>query len=399
MKSLRIVAALLLCLTFAPVRGQEARYFKEGRQLVHELSGTIPADDVRVRVESDLGSVRVTGSSGREVSYRIRVRATADDASEARRLIDTLGVSAIREGDRILFTGKAYSPELLARLAVDFDLTLPRATPLLEVLTGLGDVAVHGIEGGVTIITHGGRISAGDVGGPLQVETRGGDIEVGRVRGDVRLVTGGGEVRLETATGDLVARTSGGDVRIGHVGGKVNAETGGGSVRIERASGNVIVGTNGGNIDLGRILGEVSAASAGGSIRVVSAGRGVRCETAAGLIDLGEVLGSVRAITSAGNIHVRLLGREAFAESNLQSLLGDVFVSLPESLPVTIRALVDNPVGPGIESDFPLAITREFEEFGRPIAIGEGEVAGGGSLLKIHVLGGNIVIRKAREIQ
>jgi len=397
MKRLRIVATLILCLMAAPLRGQEARYLDEGRQMVHELSGVIAADDVRVRVNTDLGSVRVNGSDERGVSYRIRVRAMSEDASEARRLIDTLGVSAIREGDRIVFSGKAYAPDQIGSLAAEFVLTLPRSTPSLEVLTGVGDVGVEGIEGGVTIITRGGRVSAGEIDGPLQIETRGGDIEVGRVRGNVRLVTGGGEVHLESTSGDLVARTSGGDVRIGHVGGRVNAETGGGSVRIERASGDVIAGSNGGNIDLGRILGEVSAATAGGSIRVVSASRGVNCETAAGLIDLAEVLGPVRAITSAGNINVHLIGREAFADSNLQSLLGDVFVSLPDSLPVTIRALVDDPVGAGIDSEFPLAITKELEEVGGPIAIGEGEVGGGGSLLKIHALGGNIVIRKARE--
>jgi hypothetical protein len=397
MKQLRIAATLVLCLLAAPLRGQEARYLNEGRQVVHELAGVIAADDAPVRVETDIGSVRITAAAGREVSYRIRVRALAGDASEARRLIDTLGVSAIRDGDRIIFSGKAYAPEHLARLTADFELTLPSATPSLEVLTGVGDVGVDGVEGEVTIITHGGRVSVGKVGGPLQVETRGGDIEVGQIRGDARLATGGGQVQLDSAIGNLVARTSGGDVLIGHVGGKVDAETGGGSVRIERASGNVTAGTNGGNIDLGRILGEVSAATAGGSIRVLSARRGVSCETAAGLIDLGEVLGPVRAITSAGNIHVRLSGHEAFADSNLQSLLGDVFVSLPASLPVTIRALVDDPVGAGIESEFPLAITRELQELGRPIAIAEGEVGGGGSLLKIHTLGGNIVIRRAEK--
>lgn len=397
MKNLRVAASLILCLMAAPLRGQEARYIEEGRQLVHELSGTITANDARVKVETDIGSVRITGSSGGDVSYRIRVRALAGDAAEARRMIDSMGVSAVRDEGQITFSGKAYAPELLARLTAEFELTLPRATPSVDVLTGVGDVGVDGIEGKVVIVTHGGRVTAGNIDGPLQAETRGGDIEVGRVRGNVRLLTGGGEVHLDTATGDLVARTSGGDMRIGHVGGKVNAETGGGSVRIERASGNVIAGTSGGNIDLGRILGAVSAASAGGSIRVISARRGVDCETAAGLIDLGEVLGPVHALTTAGNIHVRLIGREEFAESNLRSLLGDVTVSLPDSLPVTIRALVDDPVGAGIESEFPLAISRELEELGRPIAIGEGTVGGGGSLLKIQALGGNIVIRKAEE--
>jgi hypothetical protein len=397
MNRLRGAALLLPCLVVLPARGQETRYFDDGGRLVHELAGTIQAEAAGIRVESALGSVRVTGSPGREVSYRIRVRASADDRSEARRLIDAFAVSAVREGERIVFSGRTYAAESLDGLAVEFDMTVPRATPSLEVATGVGDVDLSGIEGTVSVKSHGGRVSAGDLGGPLRVETRGGDIEVGRVRGDVSLVTGGGEVRLESAAGNLVARTSGGDVRIGHVGGTVRAETGGGSVRIDRASGSVSAGTSGGNIDLGRILGEVSAASGGGSIRVLSAGRGVSCETAAGLIDLGDVPGPVRALTSSGNIHVRLLGRAAFAESNLQSLLGDIFISLSDSLPVTIRALADDPVGAGIDSEFPLAITRELESPGRPIAIGEGEIGGGGSLLKIRALGGNIVIRRARE--
>ena len=156
-------------------------------------------------------------------------------------------------------------------------------------------------------------------------------------------------------------------------------------------------GTGGGNIDLGRILGQISAMTAGGSIRVVSAGAGVQCETAAGAIELLEVLGQVRALTSVGDIRVHILGKKAFAESNLQSLLGDVFVSLPDSLPVTIHALVDAPLGVGIDSEFPLAISRELEAAGRPVAFGEGDVLGGGSLLKIRTLGGNIVIRKAKQ--
>ena len=66
---------------------------------------------------------------------------------------------------------------------------------------------------------------------------------------------------------------------------------------------------------------------------------------------------------------------------------------------MTIRALVEDPLEPGIQSEFPLVISRELEVIGHPIAIGEGKIGGGGSILKIRTLGGNIVIRKSRQTQ
>ena len=75
--------------------------------------------------------------------------------------------------------------------------------------------------------------------------------------------------------------------------------------------------------------------------------------------------------------------------------MGDVVVSLPEGLPVTIRALVDNAAGGRIRSEFPLRFTRDSEG-GGATEIAEGDIGGGGSVLKIRTLGGNIVILKAR---
>jgi hypothetical protein len=143
----------------------------------------------------------------------------------------------------------------------------------------------------------------------------------------------------------------------------------------------------------------VTAATAGGGIRVGRAGGGVKCETAAGPIVLEGFGGSVRAMSSAGSIRARLHGRTLSGDSDLQTRQGDVVVSLPEGLPITIRALVDNPVGHPIQSDFPLEVLRELAEAGRPLEVGEARIGGGGPILKLRTLNGRIVILKARDGQ
>jgi len=357
-----------------------------------EYSGVVAAPVARVRVESDLGSVRVEAGRDDRVRYRIRVRASSTGEDAARRL-EGLVVSASRSGDLLLFRGMAASPDALEGLSADFDITIPRATPRLEIWTGAGDLTVGGIDAIASLTSEAGRISVGDLAGPLEARTRGGDIEVARVRAAVRLATSGGSVRVEEAGGDVEARTSGGDVQIGRVAGRVRAETGAGFVRIESSGGDAVVVTSGGDIDLGRIEGHVSAATAGGGIRVASARGGAKCETAAGSIVLHAVDGPLRAVTSAGSIRAAIRGGGlAFSESDLQALRGDVVVSIPESIALTVRALVENSPGRGIRSDFPLNIVREAESAGRPLERAEGDIGGGGSILRIRALGGDIVI-------
>jgi hypothetical protein len=126
----------------------------------------------------------------------------------------------------------------------------------------------------------------------------------------------------------------------------------------------------------------------------------VRCESGAGPIFLKVLDGPIRAVTSAGNIQAEILpaGRTLF-DSDIQTWAGDVLLALPESPHVTIRAIVDNSKGRRIQSDFPLRIYREAEDAGRPVEIAEGAIGGGGALIKIRTLDGNIVIQKAKISQ
>ena len=391
------LALVVLCAGAATAAAQESRYYREGRHLVREITGTITAGGPAIEVTSDLGSVEVQGAPSRGVRYRIRVRTAAADDAAGRRRLDDLQISISRSGGVLSFKGEAARPIAGHGLSAEFDLTVPAATARLDVTTGAGGIAARGVEGRTTLLTRGGGIRADAIGGPLQAETRGGPIEVGSVEGTARLITAGGPVRVASAGGGLIVRTSGGDVVIGSAAATVRAETGGGSIRIEAAAGDVDAGTAGGNIELGRTGGKVVAATGGGSVRVGPAGRGVRCETGAGPITLRGVGGPVRAVTSAGSIQADFASAGAFSDSDLQTWHGDVTVILPEALPVTIRALIDNPVGHRIQSDFPLKIFRDAESAGRPMEVAEGSIAGGGSLLKVRTLGGNILILKARS--
>ena len=392
-----LLALLALCGAAAPAAAQESRYYREGRHLVREITGAIPAGAPAIQVTSDLGSVEVQGDPAAGVRYRIRVWTAAADDAAGRRRLDDLQISISRSGGVLLFKGEAARPIAGHGLSADFDLTVPAATSRIEVTTGAGGIAARGVRGRATLLTRGGGIRADGLGGPLQAETRGGSIEVGRVDGTARLITAGGSVRVGSAGGALIVRTSGGDVVIGSAGATVRAETGGGSIRLESAAGDVDAATAGGNIELGRSGGKVVAATGGGSVRVGPAGHGVRCETGAGPITLRGVGGPVRAVTSAGSIQADFASGGAFFDSDLQTWHGDVTVILPEALPMTIRALIDNPVGHRIQSDFPLKIFRDAESAGRPMEVAEGSIGGGGSLLKVRTLGGNILILKAKS--
>lgn len=387
-----------LILAAAPLPAQESRYVAEGGTLVHEVSGTIPSAAPRVEVETDLGSVRLHAAPGPEVRYTIRVKVRGGDDAASRRQLDALQLSVSRQGERLLIRGQAAGEGPWRGLSADFDLGLPAATTEVRVSTGAGDIYVRGLSGRASLSTRGGVVVADGVGQALRAVTDGGNIDIGRVRGEARLSTAGGAVRLASGGSGVIVEAAGGDVRIGRAAGPVRAETAGGNISIDSADGDVLVATNGGNIQIGRAGGRVTASTGGGSIRVASAGGGVRCETGSGPIELREVLGPIRAVTSAGSIDADLSSAAAgFAESDLQTWMGDVTIVLPESLPVTIRALVDNPLGQSIKSDFPLTISRETETTGRPTEVAEGRIAGGGSLLKVRTLAGTIKIQKVKS--
>jgi hypothetical protein len=128
----------------------------------------------------------------------------------------------------------------------------------------------------------------------------------------------------------------------------------------------------------------------------------VVAETAGGSIDLLQLRAGVRANTSAGRILAAFdAGTKTFVASQLETSMGDVYVYIPVGLALTIDAAIDAAAGHHIVTDFPLSILGDKEDFSERTIRGHGTLNGGGEVLRIRTVAGNIEIRKldARSLE
>jgi DUF4097 and DUF4098 domain-containing protein YvlB len=123
-----------------------------------------------------------------------------------------------------------------------------------------------------------------------------------------------------------------------------------------------------------------------GPVQVGSAAA-VRCESGSGGVRISNIAGPLRVTTAVGNIVASLAGGRAFANSFLETGNGDITVSIPSNLGVTIRAETD---WGRIVSDFTVLTPRVYGMR----AVAEGPVNGGGPILRIAGMGGTIFIKR-----
>jgi DUF4097 and DUF4098 domain-containing protein YvlB len=384
---------LMVSLAAALAVAQEPQLRREGRYWVVESSGHFtPAP--RLQVLSPGGNVEVRGGAA-QIAWRAVRRVRARSEAEARRLLAAHPLLTRRVGNLVELRtdpGWRYSG-----VSVDFFVDVPRTLSLADLKTAGGNLLVEGIDGQALATTAGGNISADRIGAGARLQTAGGNVSLGMIRGLLEVETAGGLISLKNAAADAILTTHGGDIIAEACEAAVRARTAGGNVRIARARGNVRAETAGGGIYVGEALSQVFAATSGGPIEVRAA-KSVQAESGAGIIRLWKVAGPVRAGTAAGNITATLApDPEAFAESLLESAIGDVVVFIPANFPVDIQAVIE---GAGrqhrILSDFPLAL-RGGEGSGRHEVVGEGRLNGGGKPLRIRTTSGNIEIRKVKQ--
>ena len=181
----------------------------------------------------------------------------------------------------------------------------------------------------------------------------------------------------------------GGDIVVQDADGPIRAETGMGMVRIERAGGTVEAVNGAGQISIGSAKGVVTASSMAGSVSIGSAA-GAHCESAAGAIRLTGIAGSMRVSTVMGSIMATLVGA-APAESYLTTGNGDITVIIPSNVGVTIQA--ENEMADTLRrivSDFPqVPVRRQGMRL-----VAEGQVNGGGPVLRILSMVGTIFIKR-----
>jgi hypothetical protein len=350
----------------------------------------------RLILRADVGTVEITPGSGNELEGRVVVRVYTGSEERARRIFEAYHLSS-RSIEGGLYVNGEFPGWMHhdSSVGVEFDVRIP-ARFNLDVETQGGDIGLEGsLLGEARLTTAGGDIHATDISGPIRVETAGGSISLGNLGARAEVRTAGGSIHIGNIRGDATIETSGGGIQVGQVEGTLRAETAGGDVVIAGAAGQVMAQTAGGQIEVGPTGGSVRAETAGGSILLRGARGRVVAETAGGSIDLLQLGAAVRANTSAGRILAEFdASAKTFAASQLETSVGDVYVYLPAGLPLTIDAAIDAAAGHHIFTDFPLNILGDKEDFSERTIRGHGMLNGGGEVLRIRTVAGNIEIRK-----
>jgi DUF4097 and DUF4098 domain-containing protein YvlB len=395
MKNLaKFVAVLLLVLPAA--LAQQTRVFGDNGNWTREITGSLEAVK-NLRVKVDLGSVRVAGGSQQGITYQIRNHSYSGSEDRARREFESYKITAYVRGDTAWIVGD-WEGGRPRHFSGEFTVTVPREMDEVKVETDGGSVETTGVTGRVNTESGGGSIKLDDIGGEVNAETGGGGIDVGNVNSDVTLQTGGGSIKIQSVRGRVSAESGGGSVTL--ISGQQDAElqTGGGSIQVDRCAGKIKASTGGGSIDLGDIGGEAEVETGGGSIRVNSAKGFVRADTGGGSIELNGVP-SARAETGSGGITAKFIPANGERkDSYLETSAGDIIVYLAPNVNLNVRAAIEVANGHDIRSDFPeIKITTEGGDYGPKTVSAEGSLNGGGPVLKVSTVTGDISFRRSNR--
>jgi len=394
-----ILGATLTAVLFAAVSASARHGFpapeptQSGNRLTSDLNGSIAVHDGdHVKVKTDLGNISINtrNTTSDVLAYRVHLE-TDGSQKDAEQLLKSFTISARATSDGVLL--KAEGPERhgAGRLWVTVTLDMPKNASV-DVVTGGGNIDATQILGRVGLATSGGNITAADIGGPAHLETGGGNITAKNVSGELYANTGGGHITIGSVSGDATLKTGGGHIRVASVQGTAHFETGGGNITLEHSGAELAAETGGGEITVGEAAGTVRAHTSGGGIKVVRMFGPTDLETSGGSIYLTQVDSAVKASTSDGGITAWFVApKKPSGVCELQSSSGDITVHLPRELPVTIDALVmhggDHRVI--VDPAFPLKVSYDDLK-GSHTVRAEGDLNGGGEVLKLRTVAGNI---------
>lgn len=363
-------------------------------RLTSDLSGSIAVHDGdHIKVKTDLGNISIhtqNSANTDKLDYRAHLE-TDGTQKDAQQLLKSFTISAHATTEGVLLKAEGPQRHGAGRLWVTLELDMPKNVSV-DVTTGGGNIDATQIEGRVGLATSGGNITAGDIGGPAHLETGGGNIIAKNISGELIANTGGGHITIGSVAGNATLRTSGGHIRVTSVQGTAHFETGGGNITLEHSGAELTAETGGGGITVGEAAGLVRARTSGGGIKVVRTFGPTNLETSGGSIYLTQVDSAVKASTSDGGITAWFVApKKSPGVCELQSSSGDIIVHLPRELPVTIDALVmkggDHRVF--VDPAFPLKVSYDDLK-GSHMVRAEGDLNGGGEVLKLRTVAGNI---------
>lgn len=357
-----------------------------------DFSGTVPSRDAgRLHLITDLGSIVIHVHDSPSVDYHVHLE--TDPSRNAGRLLKSFALQAQAAEDGVTLRGATNARVPAGRLWVTLELTVPRNYSL-DVSTGVGNITADDLTGHQTLFTQGGNIVTGNINGTAKLTAvAGGHIMVKNVTGELTAFTGGGHITTGAIGGNAFLHTHGGHIRSDSIAGSAHLVTDGGNITLEHAGAGLLAETAGGQIQVGEAAGLVRAKTDGGGIRVVRSSGPADLQAADGSIYLTQADGSVRASTTTGGITAWFMSpSKDSGECQLQSDNGDIVVYLGRTSPVTIDAEVQTAQTHGfiIDPAFPLAVHYDDGARGQRVARAEGALNGGGEILRLRTVGGNI---------
>ena len=364
-----------------------------GPRLTQDLNGSVPVrDGERIHFTTELGSVIVHTQNSGKLDYHIHLE-TDSSQKGADALLKSFAVTTRRADDGVSLDAKAPGRRWTGRLWATVELDVPKNVNL-DLVTGGGNIESAAIQGHVDFNTAGGNITTGNIAGPARLYTGGGNIVATSVDGELFATTGGGHIVVGNVAGNATLHTSGGHIRVVSIQGVAHLDTGGGNITLGHSGAELAVSTGGGEIQVGEAAGLVRAKTGGGGIRVVRMFGPTDLETGAGSIYLTQVDSPVKASTTAGGITAWFVSTpKSTGTCDLHSSAGDIVVHLPREFAATVDAQVQDGDANRVIVDpaFPLKVSRGDSSTGGAHSVrAEGALNGGGELLRLRTVAGNI---------
>jgi hypothetical protein len=387
--------ALFISLAVALCAQDSSQWTREGPYYVFTMSA--PVVNVNGRVPAQLrimtrGNVVLRGSRGEQVVYKLVQRVKAHSEVEAHRLLGSGGVTATTPPANMMALTVITSAG--AEVSNDLEVSVPRQVMLSIVHTRGGGVEAYDLDGSLQAIAALG-IRCDRIHGNVDGQTGGGEIRLGKIGGWVQCASGGGSIFIDSVGGAAKCQTEGGEIVVREAGGPLLLTNASGNIEVDHAASTVEAHTGEGLIEVNQAGGEVIADTRGGSIQIGSA-RGAKCESAAGAIRVKNASGPLNVQTVMGSILAELIAGSRLEDSLLAANAGDVTVLIPSRLSLSVMARNDSGANPRIQSDFSEVPVKSFG-FSRPPTLAQGQINGGGPLLRINVAAGIIYLKKLKQ--
>jgi hypothetical protein len=342
---------------------------------------------LRIEVSGAI-ELRPASSSTQILRYEWEARPSARSQALARQELDRVQLLSESTDEAFSVGFNAAVRSLRGSL---LRLYVPRHYQIVKIRQMGGNVFAAGIPAKVYSQIYAGEGRFEDLQAGLVVFSGGGALTALRIRGDVEISSGGGSATISDVKGAVRCELTGGDIDVRDVSGLVDVSTGGGNLLVERAGGMVTAATEGGLLEIRSAVGPVLARNREGFLRVASAGD-VKAYAPTGPIQVVNVHGMLTLASSGGNVYAELGEKGIAAGSRITSHSGNITLSLPARLKLTIEAESQCACSSPVISDYEATKTPS----GYAPVLTRIPVNGGGASLRLATREGRVVVKKTR---